>query len=161
MRHNREVTATPSQAMPRDYRFWIDHSVRFRDLDTLRHVNHTIYFVYAEQARLEYYRQILRLDLMTELAFLMRDIRCSFLAAAEFGDALRIGFRMEWMKRSSSGFSFVIERADGQRLADGEGVQVYVDLVTRRPAPLPQGLRTRVLSHDADVIDYGTEDLAP
>jgi YbgC/YbaW family acyl-CoA thioester hydrolase len=105
---------TPS----RDFRFWIDQDVRFRDLDTLKHVNHTVYFIYAEMARLEYYRKVLELDLMTELAFLMLDIRCHYRVAAEFGDTLRVGFRMDWLKRSSSGFSFVILGPDERLFAE-------------------------------------------
>lgn len=152
MGHNRGVTNPTSPAAADAYRFWVDQTVRFRDLDTLRHVNHTVYFIYAEQARLEYYRQILGLDLMTELAFLMREIRCGFEAAAEFGDSLRVGFRVDWLGRSSSGFSFAIERSDGVRLAEGQGVQVYVDLESRRPIALPDRLRARIVEHDPGVV---------
>ena len=70
MKNDPQITA-------QDFRFWIDQEVRFRDLDTLKHVNHTVYFIYAEMARLEYYRQILGMDLMNELAFLMLDIRAA------------------------------------------------------------------------------------
>jgi acyl-CoA thioester hydrolase len=132
-------------------RFWIDQDVRFRDLDTLKHVNHTVYFIYAEMARLEYYSQVLKLDLMTELAFLMVDIQCRYVVAAEYGDRLQVGFRMDWLKRSSSGFSFLIHGPDGRLFAEGHGVQVYVDLETRRPVPLPSSLRTMMLAYDDNV----------
>jgi acyl-CoA thioester hydrolase len=136
-----------------DFRFWIEQDVRFRDLDTLKHVNHTVYFIYAEMARLEYYRQVLKLDLMTELAFLMLDIRCHYRVAAEFGDALRVGFRIDWLKRSSSGFSFVILGPDERLFAEGGGIQVYVDLDTRRPLPIPATMRTTMLAFDNGVAD--------
>jgi acyl-CoA thioester hydrolase len=137
---------------PRDCRFWISQNVRFRDLDTLKHVNHTVYFIYAEMARLEYYRQILGLDLMTELAFLMLDIHCHYSVAAEFGDTLQVGFRIDWLKRSSSGFSFVILGPDQQLFANGDGIQVYVDLDTRRPMPIPPAMRATMMSFDSDVV---------
>jgi acyl-CoA thioester hydrolase len=136
-----------------DFRFWIEQDVRFRDLDTLKHVNHTVYFIYAEMARLEYYRQVLKLDLMTELAFLMLDIRCHYRVAAEFGDALRVGFRIDWLKRSSSGFSFVILGPDERLFAEGGGIQVYVDLDTRRLLPIPATMRATMLAFDSGVAD--------
>ena len=141
------------QTSARDFRFWISQDVRFRDLDTLKHVNHTVYFIYAEMARLEYYRQVLKLDLMTDLAFLMLDIRCHYRVAAEFGDTLRVGFRVDWLKRSSSGFSFAILGPDERLYAEGEGIQVYVDLETRRPVAIPMPLRTKMLTFDSGVTD--------
>jgi acyl-CoA thioester hydrolase len=147
--HVTQETQSPTQ----DYRFWIHQGVRFRDLDTLKHVNHTVYFIYAEMARLEYYREVLKLDLMTELAFLMLDIRCHYAFAAEYGDLLRVGFRIDWLKRSSSGFSFVILGPDERFFAQGEGIQVYVDLDTRRPRPIPEAMRTRILAFDPNAKD--------
>jgi acyl-CoA thioester hydrolase len=137
----------------REFRFWINQDVRFRDLDTLKHVNHTVYFIYAEMARLEYYREVLKLDLMTELAFLMLDIRCHYAVAAEYGDALRIGFRIDWLKRSSSGFSFVIMGPGGRLFAEGEGIQVYVNLDSRRPLPIPEAMRETMLAFDPGARD--------
>jgi acyl-CoA thioester hydrolase len=142
-----------SDFRPHHFRFWIDQDVRFRDLDTLKHVNHTVYFIYAEMARLEYYRQILKLNLMTDLAFLMLDIRCHYRAAAEFGDRLRVGFRVDWLKRSSSGFSFLILDPNERVFAEGGGIQVYIDLGTRRPLPIPNALRETMLGYDTGVRD--------
>jgi acyl-CoA thioester hydrolase len=133
------------------FSFWIDQDVRFRDLDTLKHVNHTVYFIYAEMARLEYYRVVLGLELMTQLAFLMADIHCRYLEAAEYGDRLRVGFRIDWLKRSSSGFSFVILGREQRLMAYGEGVQVYVNLETHRPTTLPDDLRARMCAFDPGV----------
>ncbi|MFN0070415.1 MAG: acyl-CoA thioesterase [Chloroflexota bacterium] len=132
-----------------DYRFWINQDVRFRDLDTLKHVNHTVYLIYAEMARLEYYRQVLRMDLMDELAFLMLEIRCRYAIAAEYGDQLRVGFRIDWIKQSSSGFSYAIVGPEERLFAEGQGVQVYVDLESRRPIPLPKHLRSLILGFDS------------
>jgi len=143
---------TGADALPLDsFNFWIDQDVRFRDLDTLKHVNHTVYFIYAEMARLEYYRVVLGLELMTQLSFLMFDMHCRYLEAAEYGDHLRVGFRIDWIKRSSSGFSFVILGRDQRLLAHGDGVQVYVDLVSHRPAALPTDLRARMCAFDQGV----------
>ena len=139
------------QVTEQDFRFWIDQEVRFRDLDTLKHVNHTVYFIYAEMARLGYYRQVLGMDLMTELAFLMLDIRCRYAVAAQFGERLRVGFRVDWLKRSSSGFSFAILGPGEQLFAMGQGIQVYVDLDTRRPRPIPETMRATMLAFDTGV----------
>lgn len=154
----RNGTSDTSQTMtqqidetPLDFTFWINQEVRFRDLDTLKHVNHTVYFIYAEMARLEYYRQVLEMDLMNELAFLMLDIQCRYIVAAEFGDTLRVGFRIDWLKRSSSGFSFQIVGPDGRLFAEGKGIQVYVDLESRRPQPIPRAMRAKMLAFDRDV----------
>jgi acyl-CoA thioester hydrolase len=145
------VVDQTSAEHPSEIRFWIDQEVRFRDLDTLRHVNHTVYFVYAEMARLEYYREVLGLNLMDDLAFLILDIRCRYAAAAEYGDPVRVGFRIDWIKRSSSGFSYRIQGPANRLFAEGSGVQVHVDLETRRPLALPDALRARMLAFDSSI----------
>lgn len=152
MGHNLRALVTDQTAFATNpFRFWIDQEVRFRDLDTLKHVNHTVYFIYAEMARLEYYRHVLDLDLMDELAFLMLEIRCRYAVAAEYGDPLRVGFRIDWIKRSSSGFSFAILGESDRLYAEGSGIQVYVDLQSRRPLPMPPAMRATMLAYDTGV----------
>ena len=71
--------------------------------------------------------------------------------AAEFGERLRVGFRVDWLKRSSSGFSFGILGPGGRLFAMGQGIQVYVDLDTRRPLPIPATMRATMLAFDSRV----------
>jgi acyl-CoA thioester hydrolase len=39
---------------PEDYRYCLTVPIRYRDMDTLGHVNNVVYLTYLEQARIEY-----------------------------------------------------------------------------------------------------------
>ena len=42
------------------YRFAHQIEVRFRDCDSMGHVNNAVYFTYMEQTRFAYWRELLR-----------------------------------------------------------------------------------------------------
>ena len=49
--------------MDAEFRFDVEIPVRYRDLDTLGHVNNAVYATYLEQARAAYVDRVLRMDL--------------------------------------------------------------------------------------------------
>ena len=137
-----------------EFRFTHDVPVRFSDLDVLGHVNHIAYFDFLEQARVTYYHEVMGLRSAREVEFVLADLRIRYVASALFGQTMRVLFRVAWLKRSSSGFAYEIrDRESGQLLAEGEGVQVYMDLEANCSAPLPEAYRVGVIAHEGDGLD--------
>ena len=123
--------------------------VRFSDLDVLGHVNHLAFLDVLEQARVTYYHEVMGLPSARDVRFVLADLRIRYLAPALFGQTFLIHFRVAWLKRSSSGFAFEMRNeATDQLLAEGEGVQVYMDLEANRAEPLPEAYRQRVLEFE-------------
>ena len=123
--------------------------VRFSDLDVLGHVNHLAFLDVLEQARVTYYHEVMGLRSAKEVKFVLAELGIRYLAPALFGQTFLVHLRVAWLKRSSSGFAFELRhRVTGQLLAEGEGVQVYMDLAANRPEPLPEAYRERVIAFE-------------
>jgi acyl-CoA thioester hydrolase len=128
-----------------EFRFQHPVAVRFADLDVLGHVNHLAFLEILETGRVAYYQQVLGMQSVWELGFVLAELRVRYLASALLGQTLVVHFGVRWMKRSSSGFGFELrDQASGQLLAEGEGVQVYVNRQSGRSAPLPDSYRERI-----------------
>ncbi len=133
------------------FKFTYAAPVRFSDLDVLGHVNHLAYLDILENARIAYYYQVMGLRSVQEIQFVLAELRVRYLASALLGQTLEVGFRIAWLKRSSSGFIYQVrDRASGQLLAEGDGVQVYLDLAVNRSEPMPETFRERVVVFEGD-----------
>lgn len=114
--------------------------VRFRDLDTMGHVNNSVYATYLEQARAKFFDEVLgtRLDRVeTVLVTLTIDFRTPITDE----DEVEVAVQVTDLGTSSIPMSYEI--SDGDRLfATAETVQVLVDSETGDPKALPEAWRT-------------------
>lgn len=116
-----------------------DIAVRFRDIDPLAHVSHTVYVIYMQQARLEFsfeeldmastgYDQVvvhLEVDYHDDIG---RDAAVvTETAVTAIGDS---SFTMRYAVL-----------ADGDVAATGESVQVAIDTDTGEPCRVPEAWR--------------------
>jgi len=62
-----------------------DIDVRFRDIDAMGHVNNAVYATYIEQARTEYFRDVLDADL-SALATVLASLSIDFRRPVELTD---------------------------------------------------------------------------
>ena len=131
------------------FRFTYSAPLRFSDLDVLGHANHLSYLDILENARIAYYFDVMGLRSVQEIKFVLAELHIRYFASALLGQTLQVGFRTAWLKRSSSGFVYEIrDRESGQLLAEGEGVQVHMDLRANQSEPLPRAYRERVTAFE-------------
>jgi len=126
-------------------RFETQLQVRFRDLDAMGHVNNATYATYLEQARVEYYAEVLdaRLeDIDTVIAHLEIDYR----RPIELGEAVVVGIDVEELGRSSFPMAYEVV-ADGEVAATAETIQVIWDSESGSSRPIPDDWRERILSY--------------
>jgi acyl-CoA thioester hydrolase len=120
---------------------WID--VRFRDLDSLGHVNNAVYATYLESARIAFYQGLTGLPL-EKLDIILAEITVSFRAPAYYGDRLGVGVRIGSFGTKSFTMEHAIAReADGALIASGRSVIVCYDYRAGRSIPVPDELRRR------------------
>ena len=116
--------------------------VRFRDCDSMGHVNNAVYFTYLEQCRLTFWRQ-----LTGEGSPLSRVIvahaECDFRSPALFGDRIEVGLNVGEIRRSSFVLVYQINHVEsGRRLADGKTVMVTYDYAAGASVPIPPATRS-------------------
>jgi len=116
--------------------------VRFRDCDSMGHVNNAVYFTYLEQCRLTFWRQ-----LTGEGSPLSRVIvahaECDYRSPALFGDRIEVGLNVGEIRRSSFVLVYQINHVEsGRRLADGKTVMVTYDYAAGSSVPIPPATRS-------------------
>jgi acyl-CoA thioester hydrolase len=110
--------------------------VRFRDLDAMGHVNNAVYATYLEQARVDYYADVLGVgldDIDTVLVNLEIDYRHEVVLDDE---TVTIAMGVRSIGESSVVVGYEV-RAGGRVAATAETTQVYVDPEAGTSRPLP------------------------
>jgi acyl-CoA thioester hydrolase len=120
-----------------DFEYETELQVRFRDLDAMGHVNNAVYATYLEQARVDYYDEILSVgldDIDTVLVNLEIDYRHEVKLDDE---TVTIAMGVRDIGRSSVTVTYEV-RAGDRVAATAETTQVYVDPEKGGSRPLPE-----------------------
>ena len=127
-----------------EYPVLLPFATRWRDNDQYGHLNNTVYYEAMDTAINTWMIREADLDPMRgEAIGLCVASSCEFHASAAFPEPLQVGVAVERLGRTSIAWALGILRADGrEQLATGRFVHVFVDAGTRRPVPVPSGIRT-------------------
>src|SRR2546428_11538553 len=118
--------------------YTVEIRVRFRDIDGMQHVNNAVYFTYMEQARSEWYRQLMGIRSVAEFDFILAHAACDFKEAIGFGETVVVTVTLTKIGNSSFRFTYEL-RPQGKKtvFATGESVQGCYDYKRKRPIPIP------------------------
>jgi acyl-CoA thioester hydrolase len=111
-------------------------TVRFRDLDSLGHVNNAVFLTYLEEARIAY---LVPLGAEASNMILAR-VEIDFRAPLRMGDELEIGVRPARVGTKSFDLEYEVH-SGGTLAAEAKTVLVSYDYATRRPVELPESWR--------------------
>lgn len=128
---------------PRDaYRHFSSISTRWMDNDAYGHINNVVYYSYFDTVVNRYLIEAGALDVeRSPVIGLVVETHCNYFASLAFPQTVEAGLRVAQLGSSSVRYEIGLFGA-GEPLAAacGHFVHVYVDRVTRRPAPLPPTL---------------------
>jgi acyl-CoA thioester hydrolase len=123
--------------------------VRFADTDAQGHLNNGSYAIYAETARLAFFR-----DLGSGVgSLILAHLAIDFRRQVRFGEAVAVDTWVERVGTTSVALRHAI-RADGAVAADVRSVVVRFDYESQRPAPWTEAQRADLqarAAHPADV----------
>lgn len=125
-----------------DYSYEVAADVRLRDIDFMGHVNNAIYATYLEQARFEYFRDVLDISL-TDTDTVLVSLEIEYARPIEADADVTVALRVSEVGTSSLTMEYEI-RADGERAATARTVQARADPDTGGSRPLPDEWRTRI-----------------
>ncbi len=139
-----------------EYKHQIGEKIKFHEVDMLEVCNNAVYFTYFEDARLAYLQNLMKLYNLEELMsdnkfFIMAHNNCDYYKPGLLDDELTIHTKIEFVKNSSFGFRHLVERnSDGEIIASGGGVMVYILKDSKMPFPLPKGFVEAVRDFEED-----------
>ena len=129
----------------------VDVEVRYRDLDTMNHVNNAVYASYFEQARVAYVDEVFDIDL-DDLNFVIANLEIDFGRPLTIEDDPTVGVEVTDLGDSSATMAYDL-RSDGDSVATGETTLVFVDPETKRPGPIPSAIRERIVEHEGPELE--------
>jgi acyl-CoA thioester hydrolase len=109
--------------------------VRFRDLDSMGHVNNAVFATYFEEGRSAFFREVFGVSDPKGFDFILARIEIDYRRPVRLADDLRVGLRVASLGTTS----FVLEyrlRAGEEVAAEGRSVQVSFDYGRRAKKPL-------------------------
>jgi acyl-CoA thioester hydrolase len=129
------------------YQVLFEHEVLFRDLDAMRHVNNVAFVAFMEDARMEYWKALTRVQDLKGINFILAEVSCRYLSPAYLGETILIGIRAGNLGNKSFHFEYRMEdKASGRLITEGKSVQVMYDYKQKKTMPLEQKMRDAVAS---------------
>ncbi|WP_433623867.1 acyl-CoA thioesterase [Halomicrococcus sp. NG-SE-24] len=129
-----------------DFEYATEIEVRYRDLDTMGHVNNAVYATFLEQARMDYFRDVVGAEL-EDVGGVIAHLEIDYRQAVTLDDDVIVAVRVPELGESSIPMEYEI-RADGEVAATAEVVQVAVDPETRESRALPELWRDRISTYE-------------
>jgi acyl-CoA thioester hydrolase len=122
---------------------------RFRDTDAMRHVNNAVFFTYFEEARAEYFREVIGLDSYNNVGIILAQTRCDFRSPLYVGEEIDVAARVDRIGRKSVDMSYEIrEPRSGRLVAEGTSVQVAFDYAVHRAVDVPEEFRRKATAFE-------------
>lgn len=116
---------------------------RWKDNDIYGHVNNVEYYSYFDTVINAFLIESGGLDIHRgETIGVCAESHCRFLAAVAFPAPVEAGLRVGRLGNSSVRYEIGLFEEAGGPLAEGWFVHVFVDRESRRPAPIPDAVRT-------------------
>ncbi len=129
-----------------DYAHFIAIKVKWGEMDSLGHVNNTVFYRYSEDGRIDYIHGIADGgDTQTSDGPILADLRCSFRQQLRFPADVEIGTRVSRMGRSSIDLEQCLFYADTDDvIAVYETVIVWFDFGAQTSMSVPETVRERI-----------------
>jgi acyl-CoA thioester hydrolase len=119
-------------------------ATRWNDNDVYGHLNNTVYYEAMDTTINVWLMRSAGLDPTAgEPIGVCVSSSCEFKASAAFPEALEVGLRAGRVGTSSVTWELGILR-EGEVIAEGRFVHVFVDDATRRPVPIPARIREAI-----------------
>jgi acyl-CoA thioester hydrolase len=144
-----------------DYPHRMTIPTRWKDNDVYGHVNNVEYYSFFDTIINEYLIRAGGLDILTGPAIgLCAESHCTFTAALAFPEPVGAGLRVSRLGTSSVRYEIGLFGGEDGTTAAATGwfVHVFVDRVTRRPVPIPDGIRSALEPLVAGVVEGEAEE---
>ncbi|EGL83050.1 thioesterase superfamily protein [Caldalkalibacillus thermarum TA2.A1] len=122
--------------------------VRFCETDALGHVNNTSFFIYLEQARVEFFEQLGTQMAVDEWPFILGHVSCDFVQQAYFNQRLKVHTWVSKIGNKSFRLAQTIVDAESKEVvAKSESVMIYFNFEQQQSEPIPADLAKMLEAH--------------
>ncbi|MDE5413879.1 acyl-CoA thioesterase [Alkalihalobacterium chitinilyticum] len=122
----------------------IQVKVRACETDGLGHVSNISYFIYLEEARVEFFKLFTSEMDMKSWNFILAHTGCDFVNQAYFDEILTVATSVEHVGNSSFEVSHHIYNRHQQLIAKGKAIVVYFDFEDQKSKPIPEPIKEKL-----------------
>ena len=127
------------------FRHWTPVTIRFSDQDSMGHVNNVAYAAYVESGRNAYVTQYLHPEKHPGIDFVLARVMIDYRAEMHYPGTIEVGTCIKRIGNSSITIGTGIFK-DGKLYATAESTNVFIDLASRKPCPVPTDIRAELES---------------
>ena len=129
------------------YRWFVTIATRWADNDAYGHVNNTVFYQWFDTAVNAWLIEAGLLDIEAgDPIGLVVETGCSYFAPLSFPGDVEVGIAVDRLGNSSVTYRIgVFGRGETEPAAQGHFTHVYVGRDSRRPVPLPDSWRVRLI----------------
>lgn len=135
-----------------DFKYKTPIPTRFSDMDLYGHANNAIFLTYFEQARSNYWNEIIHWN-WDEMGIILAKAEVEFISPVVLTDVLYAYVRTSRVGNSSFDIDYVLvaENNHNQILkAKGKTIQVSFDYKSNKPAPIPEAQKNKMMNFEAE-----------
>ncbi len=129
-----------------DHNFTVPVTVRYRDIDSVSHVNNAVYVTYLEHARTEYISDVMAVE-PVDPGFVIANINIDYLRPITYGDDVHVGISVTEIGESSILMEYDVI-ANGEPAASATTVMVPFDETEQTALPVPDSWRSDISTHE-------------
>ncbi|WP_216830060.1 acyl-CoA thioesterase [Alkalihalobacterium elongatum] len=118
--------------------------VRVCETDALGHISNISYFIYFEEARVEFFKRLSGEGAMKDLDIILAHTECNFVNQGYFDDTLTVTTFVERVGNSSIQLIHQIKNQKHQLIAEGKATVVYFDFQRQRSIPLTTKMKEQL-----------------
>ena len=124
-------------------------NVRFRDIDSMGHVNNAVYITYFEEGRKEFLNSVFGIKKPEDYNFILAHISCDFLKPIKIGDKVFLEIWVGEIGNKRFDFKYTLLKndvIDNESLvcAEGRSVQVFFDYKQNTTLTIPSNIREQL-----------------
>jgi len=121
--------------------FWTELQIRYRDLDTLNHVNNALFSTYFEEARIRFIQHIPEFlnSMKKSNSFVLVNLEINFVEPVTYPSTLLAGSGVsEFGNSSVTGFQAIYDLESKSLKAVAKSTGVWYNTIEKRPVRLPE-----------------------
>lgn len=121
-------------------------TVRFRDIDSMGHVNNAVYFTYFEEGRKVFIHELFGLERPSDFQFILAHVRCDYMKPVKLNDLVSLRVWISDIGRKRFDMQYALAEAGNEALvfARGQSIQVFYDYQANQSRAIPETVRSRL-----------------
>jgi acyl-CoA thioester hydrolase len=131
-----------------EFRFRHPVEVRFRDIDVGGHAHHSEAFMYFEEARAAYWRDIAGQGGLEGVTYIMAEATVRWHKRVLWPQTLSVGVRVSRLGRKHWEMEYEVLGQEGDRLITGRSTQVMYDYEAQGSKVIPDEIRAAMAACD-------------